>query len=63
MNEKDRIIKDFKDLYENAKREYPDIDDSISEYNNIIAETIDYQEFLNLTTQKPNEVSNNQIES
>ena len=51
----------FEELFFKAKSLYPDIEDSICTLNNITAKTTDLQDYLNLTTQTPNEISTNQI--
>ncbi|GAB6395576.1 MAG: hypothetical protein MdMp024_1888 [Bacteroidales bacterium] len=57
---KEMLEKQFQDLYDKAKQLYPTIDETISSYNNTTAATERLQDYLNLTTQTPYGVSNNQ---
>jgi hypothetical protein len=58
MNE---LQRQFADILEKAKKEYPKIEDSIDFMNNMTAQTKDINDFLNLTYQTSAETSTNQI--
>ncbi len=60
-NIKEIIEKQFQDLVDKAKQMYPNIDDTISTFNNITAQTASLQDYLNLTVKTPSETSSNQI--
>jgi hypothetical protein len=60
-NTKETLEKQFQELYEKAKKLYPNIDEAINSINNITAKTNDLQDFLNLSTQQPRETSSNHI--
>jgi hypothetical protein len=58
---KENIEKQFQDLLNKAMLLYPNIEEDISSYVNMTADTTRLQDYLNLTTQTPFEVSNNHI--
>jgi hypothetical protein len=55
--------KQFNDLVEKARQEYPDIDDSIALYSNIIEYNSYLEDYLDILTQiqTPNEILTNEI--
>lgn len=59
-NPKDSIEEQFQEMLTKARELYPDIDTSISMCTNIVAQTINLQDYLNLAYQTPSEISNNQ---
>ena len=58
---KQDINEKFDILMDKARKEYPDIDDFIETYNNMTAQTKDFNDYLNLSYQSSLETSNNQI--
>lgn len=60
-NKKEVLEKQFQDLIDKAKKLYPNIEDTISTFNNMTAQTANLQDYLNLTVQTPSETSSNKI--
>ena len=58
---KEMLEKQFSDLFNKAKQLYPDIDETISSYSNMMSSSERLQDYLNLTMQTPSEVSTNRI--
>ena len=58
--QKDSIEEKFQEMLKKDRELYPDIDASISLCTNIVAETNNLQDYLNLGYQTPLEISNNQ---
>lgn len=58
--EREMLEKQFQELLDKAKKKYPDIEGSINTFNDITVDTINYQEYLNLTARTPSETSSNQ---
>jgi hypothetical protein len=58
---KETILAQFNELMDKAKAKYPNIDESISFYNNITAHTKELNDYLNLTFQPSLESSSNQV--
>ncbi len=61
MEDKKQLKRQFQDMADKAKELYPNIDQSIAIMNNITAQTINIQDYLNLTNQSPPEISNNHV--
>jgi hypothetical protein len=57
----EQFDKQFQDLVDKAKLLYPDLEESLTIMDNITAQTINLQDFLNLIYQTPAETNNNQI--
>jgi hypothetical protein len=57
---KNHIEEQFQEMLTNARKLYPDIDITISMCTNIVAQTINLQDYLNLAYQTPSEICNNQ---
>lgn len=60
---KDCIEEQFQEMLIKARELYPDIDITISTLENVVAQTVNLQEYLNLTYQTPLEICNNQTTS
>jgi len=58
---KEMLEKQFNDLFNKAKQLYPDIDETISSYSNMMSSSERLQDYLNLTMQTPSEISTNHI--
>jgi len=58
---KETIEKQFNDLFNKAQQLYPNINEDICHYSNMIANTEHLQDYLNLTMQTPVEIANNHI--
>jgi len=58
---KEILEKQFNDLFNKARQLYPDIDETISSYSNMMSSSERLQDYLNLTMQTPFEVSTNRI--
>lgn len=57
---KDCIEEQFQEMLTKARELYPDIDTTLSMCTNIVAQTINLQDYLNLAYQTPSEICNNQ---
>jgi hypothetical protein len=57
---KDYIEEQFQKMLIKAKELYPDIGIAISTLENVAAQTVTLQDYLNLTYQTPSEICNNQ---
>ena len=58
---KEMLEKQFNDLFNKAKQLYPNIDETISSYSNMMSSSERLQDYLNLTMQTPSEISTNRI--
>jgi hypothetical protein len=56
---KETLEKQFQDLYDKAKQQYPTIDEDILPYTNATASSERLQDYLELTMQTPYGVANN----
>jgi hypothetical protein len=60
-NKKEHIELQYQEMLLKAKALYPSIDEAVETLNNITAQTISLQDYLNLTMQTPTSTSSNQI--
>lgn len=58
QNQKEHLERQFQELAEKAKAIYPNIDEAVGLLNNNTAQTINLQDYLNLTTQTPTDRDN-----
>ena len=59
-NTKMQLEAQFQELLDKAQEVYPDIHESLVIYNNIVSDSEIIQNYINLSTVVPNEVTNNQ---
>ena len=58
-NTKMQLEAQFQELLDKAQEVYPDIHESLVIYNNIVSDSEIIQNYINLSTVVPNEVTNN----
>ena len=57
---KEQLEAQFQELLNKAQEVYPDIHEALVTYNNVVSKSEIIQNYINLSAEVPNEVTNNQ---